>query len=113
MIAVSRSSRIDHSLFSVPDSIQSRIWMICVSPSCPRNTTQDRMQDRNRRPVVSHCAPMSPITRQPKPAMIAPMRGAKRIVCSIIGSAFHHVDVFHGNGAAIAEEADEDGQPDR
>src|SRR6056297_2766569 len=112
MIPVRRSRRMDHAVFSVPDSIQSRMWTMWVSPSCPRNTIHDKRQDRNNRPVATHCAPMSPMIRQPNPAMMAPMRGAKRMVNSI-GSAFHHVDVFHGDGAAVAEEADKNGQPDR
>src|SRR6056297_163810 len=49
--------------------------------------------------------------RQPKPAMSAPTRGAKRRMVSM-ASAFHHVDVFDGDRAAIAEETNEDGKAD-
>src|SRR6056297_2405745 len=85
--------------------------MDCVVPSWPRKTIQLSSADRNNRPVVTHCAPASPMTRQPNPAMIAPMSGAKRMICSI-GSALHHVDVFDRDGAAGPEEANEDGKAD-
>src|SRR6056297_3626135 len=111
MIAVSRSSRIAQSVARLPLSIQRRIGMISVSPSKPRNRTHDRRQDRNRKPVAAHCAAASPMNFQPKPQISAPTSGAKRMIVSI-ASALHHVDVFDVDGAPVAEEADEDGEPD-
>src|SRR6476660_1098634 len=66
----------------------------------------------SRAAQVTTWAPRSPIWRQKSPAMPAATSGRKIITTSIALSALHHVDVFDGDGAAIAEIDDEDGEPD-
>src|ERR1700730_15909890 len=61
---------------------------------------------------VTTCDPRSPIQRPKKPAMNAPKSGRKTAAI-VTGSAFHRVDVFDGDGAAVAEIDDEDGEADR
>src|SRR5690554_6836045 len=112
MIAVNRSSRIDQLVSRWPDCTQSMMWICCMVPSWPINTIQLSKQDRNSSAVVRTCAPLSPMMRQPKPAMMAPTSGANRIIFSM-ASALHHVDVFDRDRPAVAEEADEDCKPDR
>ncbi|MEJ0044489.1 MAG: hypothetical protein WDM81_20730 [Rhizomicrobium sp.] len=61
-------------------------------------------------PVVTISEARAPITRPNRPAMADAMMGRKTIAAYI--SALHQVDVFHGDGAAVAEIDDEDGEPD-
>ena len=64
--------------------------------------------------VAATCAPVSPNSRQVKPAISAPTSGAKREDrFHLAAQPFHHVDVFHCDGAAVAEEAHKDRQTDR
>src|SRR6056300_2112522 len=86
--------------------------MCCVSPSNPRNTIQLSAAAKNNRLVVRICAPRSPMMRQPKPPIIAPTNGAKRIIFSM-SLPFHHVDVFDRDSATVAEEADQNRQTNR
>src|SRR6185437_1697820 len=60
---------------------------------------------------VTICAPRSPIQRPKKPAMNAP-RSGRKMAATVTALALHEVDVFDGDGAAIAEIADEDGKAD-
>ena len=109
MIAVSRSIRIDQSVLRLPDSMNRRICIVSVVPSKVRNTIQLSSAERNRPPVAIQHAASSPSTFQPKPQMRDPISGAKRSVSSM-SSALHHVDIFHGDGAAVSEETDQNGQ---
>src|SRR5680860_1774726 len=87
------------------------MWICCIVPSWPMNTTQLSKHARNSSKVETHCAPVSPMMRQPKPEMMAPMSGAKRMIFSMM-SALHHVDVFDRDSPAVTEEADEDRKAD-
>src|SRR5512147_2485299 len=111
MIAVSRSSRIAHSAPNDPTSSQRISTICCVMPSKVRKTIQLRKAARKTRPVVMTWPANSPIRRQPKPQISAPISGAKRTIV-VIASALHHVDVFDVDGAPVAEEADEDRKAD-
>src|SRR5579862_4137629 len=62
---------------------------------------------------VTSCAPRSPIQRPKKPAMMEPMRGRKTAAAYKVPLAFHQVDVFDRDRAAIAEIDDEDCEADR
>ena len=59
-----------------------------------------------------HMRAVSPMIFQPKPQISAPTSGAKRMMVSM-SLALHHVDVFNGDGAAVAEETDQNGQTNR
>src|ERR1700722_8145688 len=62
---------------------------------------------------VTSCAPRSLIQRPKKPAMIEAISGRKMAATGTRASAFHPVDVFDGDGAAVAEIDDQDRQTDR
>src|SRR6478735_4454679 len=66
------------------------------------------------RPQVTYSDALAPIPRPKRPAMIAPIRGRKTIALykNIALSALHHIDVFHGDGAAVAVEDDENCETD-
>src|ERR1700761_3684956 len=61
---------------------------------------------------VTSCAPRSPIQRPKKPAMIDAISGRK-MAATVTRSAFHHIDVFDRDGAAVAEIDDQNGKADR
>jgi len=86
--------------------------MLSVTPSNVRNTIHDRNAARNNSDVVTHCAAVSPMNFQPKPAISAPTSGAKRIMVSMV-LALHHVDVFYVNRPAVTEETNKDRQTNR
>src|SRR3712207_1204294 len=100
MIAVSRSSRIDHEESSVPDWIQRMISRCWAGPSTVKNTIQDRNAARNRSAVANQQAAASPRSRQPKPQTRLPISGAKRMIV-VTASALHDVDVFGVDRAAV------------
>src|SRR5690554_3080462 len=66
-----------------------------------------------RAPLVTSCAPLSPSGRPRKPARIAPSKGRNTMATSSTASALHHVDVFDGDGAPVAEVDHQDCQSDR
>src|SRR5215469_6398586 len=66
----------------------------------------------SRAAQVTSCAIRSLMWRQKRPAIADAAKGRKIITTSIAGSALHHVDVFDGDGAAIAEIDHQDPKPD-
>src|ERR1700751_4025977 len=67
--------------------------------------------DSRRAAQVTSCAPRSPMTRPKKPAMTAAISG-RNTTATANPSAFHHVDVFDPDRAAVAEIDDENGEAD-
>jgi len=84
MVAVRRSIRMAQDVSSDPDWIQRNSSMLSVVPSKVRNTTQLRIADRNNPPVAITQAACSPMNFQPKPQISAPIKGAKRMMVSIV-----------------------------
>src|SRR5271167_3809076 len=101
------SSRIDQLTSTPPATIQLNNGMTCACGAA-------RISRKTKIPSTadSSSAPRSPIARPKKPAMMAATSGRKTMA-SANPSAFHHVDVFDPDRAAVAEIDDEDGEPDR
>src|SRR5688572_32454749 len=101
---------------SSPEAIQVKIWIVAACGfGVEANWTrmmQPRTAERNSSPVVTICDRRSPMRRPNSPATTAPSSGRKTAAV-YKGSALHHVDVFHRDGAAIAEVDDEDREADR
>src|SRR5262245_49031343 len=114
MTAESWSTRTAHFASNVPLANQVKSSVTRVSPSRPNwmNTTQERTKEISMKPLVIHCAATSPMWRLPSPAIRAPSSGRVTIITSIALLALHHVEVFDGNGAAVAEVDDQDRKAD-
>src|SRR5271169_5295755 len=108
------SSRIDQVTSTPPATIHCTRGMICGSGAVrmSRKTKIPNTADSSSAPQVMICAPRSPIARPKKPAMTAAKNGRKTMA-GANPSAFHYVDVFDPDRAAVAEIDDEDGEPDR
>src|SRR5580658_9579293 len=108
------SSRIDQLTSTPPATIQLNSGMMstCGAARISRKTKIPSTADSSSAPQVMICAPRSPIARPKKPAMTAAKNGRKTMA-GANPSAFHHVDVFDPDRAAVAEIDDEDGEPDR
>src|SRR6185437_13736481 len=106
MTALSVSRRSAQCTCSSPASIQVKR---STTPPRPPSATSEKMTmlstaEMQSAPHVTSWAPRSPTARPPSPATTAR-------VCT--RSALHQVDVFDGDGAAVAEIDDEDGEADR
>src|SRR5690554_1877263 len=114
MIAVSVSTRSAQDSSKAPLSIQVKSSVVRALP--PSATSKKTMMEKSaastRPPEVTSCAPRSPRPRPKKPARIAPTSGRNTMATSNTASALHHVDVFDGDGAAVAEIDHQDRQAD-
>src|SRR6185312_3715121 len=67
--------------------------------------------------MVTVCAPARPMTRPPRPAITAATSGSRGMAMSTCGfiaaSASQGIQVFDVDAAPLAEQHDQDGEPDR
>src|SRR4030095_12687313 len=113
MTALSWSTRTAQLASNVPLANQVKSVVTRGVPSYCRNTIQDSTNETSIRPLVMYIAGRSPRRRLPRPAISAPSSGSVTIATSIERLPLHHVEVFDGDGAAIAEIDHQNGKGDR
>src|SRR4030095_8339478 len=113
MTAESWSTLTAHFASNVPLANQVKSSVVRGVPSYCRNTIHDSTNDTSIRPLVIHIAGRSPRRRLPRPAISAPSSVRVTIATSIERLPLHHVEVFDGDGAAIAEIDHQNGTHDR
>src|SRR5262245_53814670 len=113
MTALSWSTRTAQLAWKSPLANQVNNSVVRGVPSYCRNTSQDSTNDTSVRPLVIYIAGRSPRRRLPRPAISAPSSGRVTIATSIERLPLHHVEVFDGDGAAIAEIDHQNGKADR
>src|SRR6516165_622360 len=113
MTPLNVSRRSDHATSTPPATIQLNSGMTRTSSLArmSRNKKIPSTAASKSAPQVISCEPRSPIARPKKPTIIAATSGRKT-TATAKASAFHHVDVFDANGAAVAEIDDENGEAD-
>src|SRR5579859_3241286 len=113
MTAVRVSNFRLHETLKSPETIQLSTGMVTVWPASTTSmkTSTDSRAEMPTRIEVTSWAARSPIMRPNKPAIAAPSSGRKTIA-ACIRLALHPIDVFDGDGSAVAEEHHDDGQPD-
>src|SRR5690625_2211998 len=104
-----------HESSKAPMSIQVASSVVRALPpsATSKKTMIEKRADITRPVLVTTCAPRSPMARSKKPAMIAPISGRNTMATSSTVSTLHHVDVFDGDGAPVAEEDHQNRQADR
>src|SRR5690554_2692619 len=114
MTAVRVSTRSAQESSKAPLSIHVTSSVVRALPprATSAKTTIESRADITRPPLVTSCAPRSPMARPKKPAMKAPSSGRNTMRTSSTVSALHQVDVFDGDGAPVPEEHDQDRQTD-
>src|SRR5579862_7244811 len=83
----------------------------------PLSTSSDSTKLAATPAMHTRCAPTRPIRRPPSPARIAAMSGSSAMARSTFGfmrasSALEGVQVLDVDAAPLAEQHDEDGEPD-
>src|SRR3954468_4054383 len=112
--ADSVSKRSAQATSNGPEVIQLEMSTVRLAPPSATSTNRKmpKIADRTMAPQVTSCAGRSPIRRPPRPAIAAP-RSGRKMMAAYTPSAFHLVDVFDRDGAAVAEIDHQDREPDR
>src|SRR5271170_849056 len=112
--ADSVSKRSAQATSNEPEAIQENTSIVRPLPlnATSMNITMPSAAAITMAPQVTSCAARSPVTRPPRPAMIAPISGRKTMA-AYTRSTFHLIDVLDRDGAAISEIDHQNGEPDR